>query len=303
MAINQINKYVWLLETIHQAGRITLKDINRRWLATEMSEGVEIPRRTFHKWRIAIEDMFGLVIENENCGEYRYYILNDEEICNGDVRTWLLSTIATSNTLLNSHTLKHRIILEDVPSGMQWLSVILEAMREGRVLHIGYKSYWRSEERHYDLEPFCLKLFKQRWYLIARNPEKDSVLVYSLDRIVELKPLADHSFVYPADFSPEEYFEGCYGVIIGDGNLVEQVKLRVTAWESNYLRSLPLHESQCETERGDDFCIFTYSLRPTYDFAQAVLSMGSDVEVLEPLWFRNQVAQTIANANHRYCNK
>ena len=80
MAQNQMNKYVWLVDTIHRAGKISLEDINRKWLDNDLSEGIEIPKRTFHKWRIAIEEMFGLIIENENRGEYRYFILNDDEI-------------------------------------------------------------------------------------------------------------------------------------------------------------------------------------------------------------------------------
>ena len=57
MAQNQMNKYVWLVDTIHRAGKISLEDINRKWLDNDLSEGIEIPKRTFHKWRIAIEEM------------------------------------------------------------------------------------------------------------------------------------------------------------------------------------------------------------------------------------------------------
>lgn len=31
MAVNQINKYVWLMDTIHRAGKISFEDINRRY--------------------------------------------------------------------------------------------------------------------------------------------------------------------------------------------------------------------------------------------------------------------------------
>lgn len=75
-----MNKYVWLVNTIHRARKISFEEINRRWLDNDFSEGLEIPKRTFHKWRIAIEELFGLIIENENKGEYRYYIENDYEI-------------------------------------------------------------------------------------------------------------------------------------------------------------------------------------------------------------------------------
>ena len=42
MSQNLINKYVWLVETLYHAKKITLKEINRRWLETDLSEGLEI---------------------------------------------------------------------------------------------------------------------------------------------------------------------------------------------------------------------------------------------------------------------
>lgn len=74
MAINQIRKYIWLLDTLRQKGKLTFKELNELWLDDEISEGVELSIRTFHKWRIAIEDLFAINIENEGKGEYRYYI-------------------------------------------------------------------------------------------------------------------------------------------------------------------------------------------------------------------------------------
>ena len=80
MAKNTINKYVWLVETIYKAKKISFEEINRRWMDNDMSEGDALSIRTFHKWRIAIEEMFGLIIENENGGQYRYYIENADEL-------------------------------------------------------------------------------------------------------------------------------------------------------------------------------------------------------------------------------
>ena len=72
MAKNTINKYVWLADTIYRAKKISFEEIKRRWLDSDMSDGEALSIRTFHKWRVAIEEMFGLVIENENSGQYRY---------------------------------------------------------------------------------------------------------------------------------------------------------------------------------------------------------------------------------------
>ena len=75
MAKNLINKYVWLVETIYKAGRITYEEINEKWLDQDM-DTKPIPIRTFHKWKNAAEEMFNLVIECERKGGYHYYILN-----------------------------------------------------------------------------------------------------------------------------------------------------------------------------------------------------------------------------------
>ena len=71
-----ISKYVWVVDTIYKAHRISFKELNRRWLCDDISRGVDIPKRTFDNWRCAIWDLFGINIENENRGEYRYYIAN-----------------------------------------------------------------------------------------------------------------------------------------------------------------------------------------------------------------------------------
>ena len=138
MAQNQMNKYVWLVNTIHRARKISFEEINRRWLDNDLSEGLEIPKRTFHKWRIAIEELFGLIIENENKGEYRYYIENDYEIEQKGIKSWMIDTISTSNLLINNTSLKDRIILENVPSGREYLQPIIEAMKQNRMIHITY---------------------------------------------------------------------------------------------------------------------------------------------------------------------
>lgn len=66
MAKGLFDRYIWLIDTIYRAGKITFEEINKRWLRTEMSNGEEIPLRTFHNHRKAIETMFDINIECTN---------------------------------------------------------------------------------------------------------------------------------------------------------------------------------------------------------------------------------------------
>ena len=298
-----ISKYVWVIETIHRKRKISFKELNERWLQDDISRGVEIPKRTFDNWRYVIWDMFGINIVNENRGEYRYYIENEEDISKNGLRSWLYNTFCVSNAIANSQSIKDRILLEYVPSGQEYLQPIIEAMKENRVINITYHSYWKNEENSFDVQPYCVKLFRQRWYLVARSTYtyyfEKGPRIYSLDRIHDLHK-TEETFEIPKDWSPQKFFDGCFGIIANQGKKPEQVKLKVSAGQANYLRDLKLHGSQEEIERKEEYSIFKYKLCPEYDFIQEILWNGEDMEVLEPLWLRQEIAGKLKRMWKKY---
>ena len=168
MALNQTNKLVWIVDTIYKARKITFEELNCRWMDNiDLSGGEELLKRTFHKWKWNIFDTFGLMIECEKTAPYRYYIENVDDMKSDGIENWLLSTYSVSNALIESKSIKDRIILEDVPSGREYLEPILESMKINRFIHITYHNYWRDDLREHYLMPLCMKLFRQRWYMVG----------------------------------------------------------------------------------------------------------------------------------------
>ena len=288
MAKDLFNRYIWLVDTIYRADGITFEEINEKWLRSSMSEGLDLPLKTFHNHRKAIEDMFDINIVCDKRGGYKYYIENADDMEKGGVRTWLLNTFAVNNLINESHHLKRRIVFEQIPSGQNFLTPVIEAMRDGMSIEIKYKSFWRQDEYTTEVEPYFVKVFKQRWYLIARNKIKDAIRIYALDRIHALTQTGN-AFVMPKDFSPEEYFYNSFGIISQDNCPPEIVELKVYGTQKEYFRTLPLHHSQEEVENADGYSIFRYYLSPTYDFIQEILSHGCEVEVLSPQHLRDEV--------------
>ena len=299
-----MSKYVWLIETIYRAKRISYNELNERWKNdTDFSRGEELPKRTLKRWLDTIEVLFGINIENEGRGDYRYHIDDDENLAKKGLRSWLYGTFSVSNALVSSKSIQDRILLEYVPTGQEYLQTIIDAMKENREIHITYYNPWKDEEFDLILQPLCVRLFRQRWYVIALNHypwlSKDGPRIYSLERIRALL-VRDESFDMPKDWSAEEYFEGCYGVIRDHKRNKELVRLKVTAGQANYIRGLRLHESQKEVERNDEFSIFTLFIRPAFDFIQELFWQGEDVEVLEPQWLREEMAAKIERMFNRY---
>ena len=296
-----LSKYVWLIETIYRAKKISYLEINEQWRENvELSRGEDLPIRTFNNWRYAIQDIFGLIIDNERRGGYHYYIYNEEDINQNGLSSWLFNTFCVGNALAGSQSIKDRILLEHVPSGQIYLRPIIEAMKENRVLNITYKSYWNEQEKNYDVQPLCVKLFRQRWYLVVRGTKEDSTIwICSLDRILSMRK-TEATFSMPRDWDADAYFDGFIGVLHDTDYDKEIVKIKVAADQANYIRDLKIHLSQREVERTGEHSIFTYFLRPTFDFQQEILHYGEDVEVLEPQWHRKEMATRIEHMLAHY---
>ena len=282
------SRYVWLLETIHRAGKITFEEINARWLRSELSGGETLSLRTFHHHRDAIEELFEMNIECIKRGGYCYYIEDTEELEKGCVRKWLLNSFAVDTLIVESRKLKSRILLEEVPSGKRYLIPLIEAMRDGMIVEVDYQSFRQQVPANFEIEPYCLKLFRQRWYVVARSPHYNRVMIYSLDRILDLE-VSEKTFYYPEEFNPQSYFDACFGIVADDDIGIETVQLKVYAPQDKYFDALPLHHSQRTVEVTEGHTVYEYRIRPTYDFVQELLSHGADVEVLQPSLLRSRL--------------
>ena len=137
--------------------------------------------------------------------------------------------------------------------------------------------------------------------MVGRTWPAGKDILYSLDRIRDFR-LSSHSFEFPEDFSPEEYFDGCFGIIPDKNCKVEDVLLKVSAGQANYLRDLPMMQgdNQKEVERNDEYSIFKLRVRPTYDFQQELLWNREELEVLKPLWLRKEIAGAVKRMWNKY---
>lgn len=292
------NRYIWLIDLIYSAGYITREEIDRRWSRASLNFDHEsmIPERTFHRYKDAIQEMFQIDIRyNKSRG---YYIENTEDIQRDELRQWLIGTFAVENLIGESSELRRRILLEDIPSGQRHLTPIIEAMRDGIKIRIMYQSFHSAEPSTFILAPYCVRVFRQRWYVLGTSEKGKELRLYSLDRILNTERTTT-PFVLPPNFDAEAFFANGYGVTV-DERKPEIVRISVDAYQANYLRSLPIHPSQEETERNNDYSVFQFFIVPTYEFIKELLSYGGTLEVLSPKWLRKEMKQEARTMNEIY---
>ena len=294
----KFKEYIWLVNTIYQARSITLAEINEKWLQTEMSEGIPLSRTTFHRHRIAIEEIFGLYIDCDRNNGYKYSIGNRHVLQENSVQNWMLSTMSVGNMLGECQSLNHRILLENVPYGGETLQQVVKAMKENRMISLTYRRYGSPDTGSYQLAPYCVKLFHQRWYLLACF-ESGLKSVYAFDRIESVEIL-EQKFKIDEDFNAAEYFSDSYGIVVAENVEVERIVIRACGYEPYYLRDLPLHHTQREINSTDEYSDFELRLRPTSEFKAQLMSRGQWIEVLEPQSLADEIVEWHKNAINRY---
>ena len=311
-----LQRQIWILSELyrHPEG-VTYKEFEERWeRSSQNSLQTPLRKRTFADCIRSIETTFGIIISCNARDNYRYRIMQRDWIQKDRIKEWLLSAFAVNTILQDSRGLTERVVYEEIPSGNRHLLQVLETMRENRVLHIWYQDFYDPEPRELLVQPWLVKVFKRRWYVIGPTMEKsneaksgnsakkNNIHRYALDRI-EHTETTEKKFKMPSNFSAEEYFSEAYGIIVEKEDYnVENICLKVydTNHRREYIRSLPLHWTQQETEHHNNYSVFRMRLMPTYDFIQELLSMGSEVEVLSPDYVRQEIKWHIKEMMDKY---
>ena len=304
MAKNFFNRYVWLIDTIDRHGHITFSHLSNIWEGSGLNNNVrderKLSERTFFNHIKAIEEMFGIKIKCDR--SLGYYIANDDDLEGGEMRKWLLESLSMNNLLNESRDMRDRILFEKIPSSQKWLPVIVNAMRDGQAVELTYQSFWKDEPATFIAHPYCLKLFKQCWYVLARSEDFKEPWIYALDERMQNVVPGKKKLKVPVSFDAASYFADYFGIIVDNNIAPVEIKLAVVSDQVRFFESLPLHESQkkVEEESTDKYTVYRYRLAPTYDFRQEVLRHGADVEVLAPEAFRREIAYEVKAMAKRY---
>lgn len=300
MAKNYFRSYIWLLETLQSHGPLTLAQIKDLWKRSTINEARgELATRTFANHIVSIADIFGIDIVC-NRRDNTYYIDNEGDLGGSGIRDWLMEALSLNNLINESAGLRTRLLFESEPSSHRFLTDIIRAIRDERMLEVNYQSFKMDEPRNFLLEPFCLKEYKRRWYLFARKHGIDKEPhSFALDRINSVT-VSEKPFTIPKSFNAQSFFSTRYGVLQYEGEKPAHIKLKVCARQANYFRTLPLHSSQKEVEKTTDYSIFAYYLTPNHDFIHDVLYYGDDVEVLEPMELRSAFETIVENIANKY---
>lgn len=301
---HKLRTLLWIVSLLERHKKLTLKEINWHMVNDEGREDEKpIQRRTFFSYINSIQDLFGIVIECNPRDRFRYSItMRDDD----KVADWLMKSMQLTDTIASNKNMADRIVLEDVPSGQQYLDTIFNAMRSNCKVSFTYKRFHDCTEQKIAMAaPYCVKIYHQRWYVVMKEWRTvlvshdivEEMHVYSLDRILSLT-IEDETFEMDPLFDAQEFFRYAFGTRVEKDNPPQVVRLKVVAEQCGYFRTLPLHHSQREVETTDDYSIFELDVALTIELILQIQYYGSLVEVLDPQDLRDYIAtEAIRTAN------
>ncbi len=292
--MSKLKKCLYLINLLERKGALTLKEINDYYQYSSLYEGENIQARTFLRYKDYIDETFPCYIEfNQRTGKYelhRHKALYGED---DSLYDYLLSAYHIEG--ITELALKHRdkIMLSEAPTGVENVQIILEAIDQGKGIECEYYSFNRKTVKHQLLIPYFLRTWEQRWYLAAEPDNRHhGISIFALERMEDIK-LTENKMHPSNKITAEDYFDGSFGVNHSDDQKPEIIRIKVYGAQVEYVRALPIHESQKEIETTSEWSIFEYRLVPCYNFYQQLLWHREKLEVIEPLAVREELKSTL----------
>lgn len=249
------------------------------------SYNFNISLRTFQRDLEDIRSIYNIDIQYDLSRKV-YFIKYDDQ---PDVSDRILEAFDTFNALNLSDRLSNHIHFEKrKPAGTENLYGLLHAIKNKLQIKFSYQKFWEDEISQRTAEPYALKEFKNRWYIMAIDLKDGEIKSFGLDRLTNLEITNKH-FQLPNSYNIGESYRYCFGIICPENKEPHDIILSFKPVQGKYIKTLPLHETQQIILDNDEELRIKLRLHITYDLIIELLSHSDNVKVIKPQILADEV--------------
>lgn len=265
-------------------------------LESELQEyNFTVSKRTFQRDLEDIRSIYNIDIQFDF--SRKVYFIDDEQ---PEVSERILEAFDTFNALNIADRLSNHLQFEKrKPIGTEHLYGLLHAIKNRKRITFTYQKYWENTPNNRSVEPYALKEFKNRWYILSKDLKDDKLKTFSLDRMTNLE-ITKNSFVFPNHFNVNDFYKYSFGIITPDNEEHEQVILSFTPFQGKYIKSLPLHESQQILIDNKEELRIQLDVYVTHDFFMELMSYGDQLKIIQPQWLIDELKTNVLKTLERY---
>lgn len=297
-----ISRYLLVLKRLKEKPYSTYEDL-KSYLDNHFDnlqlqeEGLQVgfSKRTLQRDIKEIRDIFGIDIEYSNA-QKGYFISYNE---NMNFQR-MVEALDIFNSLKLAQDVSPFVYIEKRrPQGTDNLYGLLHAIKNRLVVGFVYQKFWEDEMSHRKVEPYALKEFRNRWYLMAKDSKDSKIKSFALDRLSALEITSQH-YEYPQNYDVEQTYRYSFGIIGPNNNEPQNIVLSFTPFQGKYIKTLPLHHTQQVLVDDEDEVRIQLKLCISHDLLMELLSFGNDMKVLEPAVLVDQVRSAHEEAFKQY---
>jgi predicted DNA-binding transcriptional regulator YafY len=244
-----------------------------------------------------IRNVFGIDIEYSK--SQKGYIISQNENENMNFQR-MMEAFDMFNSLNLAQDLTPFIHLEKRrPQGTENLYGLLHAIKNRLQIKFTYQKFWEEELSQRFVEPYALKEFKNRWYIMAKDSKDNNIKSFALDRLTNLE-ITNQTYQYPDNYSIEQSYRYCFGIISPNDEEPQDIILSFDPFQGKYIKTLPLHDTQQVLVDNDEEMKIKLKLCLTHDLVMELLSFGDNMKVIEPKSLADQIKQAHEKAYRQY---
>ncbi|MEI6408342.1 MAG: WYL domain-containing protein [Bacteroidota bacterium] len=183
------------------------------------------------------------------------------------------------------------IYFEPVPyGGTEHLPVLLRAIEERRRVSFPYQSFRQDTPQTCELDPYLIRQYDQRWYVIGHSPQYDYLKPFALERIAGKPNLHKTFFEIPPGFDPEQVFKHIYGMHPAPPEEAQDVVLRFSVLQARYFLSKPFHPYTLLEENAEGTTVLL-RVCINIELLRKIAGLGAEVRVVEPEGLRVELVE------------
>ena len=292
-----ISRYSIIINTLRKRSS-TFKEIQEKLALESELQGYDfnISKRTFQRDVKDINSIYSIAIEYDFSLKTYFIDFEDQQ----DVKGRVLEAFDIFNALNISDRLSNHIHFEQrKPQGTDHLFGLLHAIKNNLQLKFTYYKFWEDDLTERSLDPYALKEFKNRWYVVGNDPKNGVIKSFALDRLSDLV-ITNKKFYKPNAFQVNQYYKNSFGIISPNEDTPEDIVLSFTPFQGKYIKTLPLHHTQHIIRDTEEELRISLKLYITHDFFMEILSLGDKVKVIHPEKLKKQLLSTVNEVQKLY---
>jgi predicted DNA-binding transcriptional regulator YafY len=183
--------------------------------------------------------------------------------------------------------------------GSEFLPQLFDAIKSSSIVTFSYASFVTDQPKNRKVVPLLLKEYRNRWYLISFDQDKNAIITYALDRLNALV-ISEETAPKPQDFNPDTYFKYAVGISTSNNESPVKIELEANSIAAKYIDSQPLHASQEKIKETTKFTLFKLDVLVSEELIRTLLSFGGEVKVTKPLSLQIVLMDRIKKMNETY---